>query len=237
MRILSWNILACEWIERKEYKGIDKKILFNREKRFIKVCEILKNLNAEIILLQEVMSEEYEILCCVFKDYIVSGLLQIDWGEKMKRNSGNVTLLKRDKFKNGVLNEYMDYSVITKSIYKGKKLSIYNIHLSDTSLKERYKEINRIRSLSLKDELSIIGGDFNHEYRMNSTLYKIEGYKVHNKKCYTYYLNRKMNIDNILSKGFKENKENICVKYPETIEKGLKEYGSDHLPIIVELDI
>ena len=140
----------------------------------------------------------------------------------------------------------MDYSVITKSIYKGKKLSIYNIHLSDTSLKERYKEINRIRtlslslSLSLKDELSIIGGDFNHEYRTNSRLYKIEGYKVHNKKCYTYYINRKMNIDNILSKGFKENKENkenICVKYQETIEKGLKEYGSDHLPIIVELDI
>jgi hypothetical protein len=45
-----------------------------------------------------------------------------------------------------------------------------------------------------------------------------------------------MNIDNIMTRGFiKENNQNKCVKYPISMEEGMLEYGSDHLPIIVEI--
>ena len=45
-----------------------------------------------------------------------------------------------------------------------------------------------------------------------------------------------MNIDNIMTRGFfEEDKEKQYFKYPSSMQEGMLEYGSDHLPIIVEI--
>jgi hypothetical protein len=54
--------------------------------------------------------------------------------------------------------------------------------------------------------------------------------------CPTYYIERKMNIDNILTKGFQKAPLSKCNWYPTRVEDGFKEYGSDHLPVLVEVD-
>jgi hypothetical protein len=46
-----------------------------------------------------------------------------------------------------------------------------------------------------------------------------------------------MNIDNILTNGFKKIQGSKCQLYPKNIEEGLIEYGSDHLPVIIEVDV
>ena len=45
-----------------------------------------------------------------------------------------------------------------------------------------------------------------------------------------------MNIDNILTSGFKKVQGSKCHWYPTNIEEGLLEYGSDHMPVIIEVE-
>jgi len=82
----------------------------------------------------------------------------------------------------------------------------------------------------------ILGGDFNEEYSTNSYIYTLPKFIVHNKECSTYYIDGKINIDNIMTRGFiAENNKQECFQYPISMEEGMLEYGSDHLPIIVEI--
>ena len=76
---------------------------------------------------------------------------------------------------------------------------------------------------------------FNQQYKSNSKLYNTPGFTTHN-LCATYYIERKMNIDNILTSGFKKVQGSKCQWYPTNIEEGLLEYGSDHMPVIIEVE-
>jgi endonuclease/exonuclease/phosphatase family metal-dependent hydrolase len=122
-------------------------------------------------------------------------------------------------------------------MYKNRPCDIFNIHLDDQSPQKRYKQWDDLHAVSRKEGCgSIIAGDFNHQYRKKCPLYNTPGFEAHN-LCPTYYIERKMNIDNILTKGFKKAPLSKCNWYPTRIEDGFKEYGSDHLPVIVEVDI
>ena len=55
MKILTWNILASEWIKQSYYPKVDKSVVFNRKSRFAQICKILNEYDADIIMLQEVM--------------------------------------------------------------------------------------------------------------------------------------------------------------------------------------
>ena len=74
----------------------------------------------------------------------------------------------------------------------------------------------------------VIGGDFNHQYRKYGSFYKLKNFKVMNKTKQTYYIDRSVNIDNILLKGIKG--VFIPLDYPDKMDI----LGSDHLPILVE---
>ena len=45
MKIVSWNILANEFIKKVDYPMIKTKILFNRKGRLTQITNILKNAN------------------------------------------------------------------------------------------------------------------------------------------------------------------------------------------------
>lgn len=56
MKIVSWNILANEFITPGELPPIDRK------NRLTQICKVLKQIDADIIFLQEVMFMEYIML-------------------------------------------------------------------------------------------------------------------------------------------------------------------------------
>ena len=245
MKILSWNILAEEWIKSSYYTKINKHILFNRFARFQRILIILQNTKADIILLQEVMPSEYEMLKYHFNNnYIISPLALIQWKDEDKNEdgkkgtSGNMTLLSRNQkqFKDNfqdIKHHTFDFGLYTEL----KEIGICNIHLDDLSEQKRIIQIKMLEEKILyRKETVILGGDFNEEYQENSYIYNVNEFIVHNKDFPTYYIDKKMNIDNIMTRGvFEEDTEKQYFKYPSSMQEGMLEYGSDHLPIIVEI--
>ena len=105
MKIVSWNILANEFIKKVDYPMIKTKILFNRKGRLTQITNILKNANADVILLQEVMLAEYNSLSDTFeKEYHIIRRNNINWYNK-KSYSGNVTFLRKNIFSLSANNE------------------------------------------------------------------------------------------------------------------------------------
>ena len=239
MKVLTWNILAAEWVKKSYYPGADAAVIFDSKARFARICKILQEADADVIMLQEVMKREYEKLVLLFgKQYFISELKKMVWRDNTDSESGNVTFLKRSLFPKQHIYHYpREYGVYTQCLYKNRPCDIFNIHLDDQSPQKRYKQWDDLHGISRKEGCgSIIAGDFNHQYRKKCPLYNTPGFEAHN-LCPTYYIERKMNIDNILTKGFKKAPLSKCNWYPTRIEDGFKEYGSDHLPVIVEVEI
>jgi endonuclease/exonuclease/phosphatase family metal-dependent hydrolase len=237
MKILSWNILAAEWIKSSYYPQINDKILFNRTARFQRIISIIKNANADIILLQEVMPLEYEMLIKHLQNsYLYSPLIPIKWKYSNQKigTSGNMTLIRKSNHQFIKPIHYaFEFGIYTEL----PQIGICNIHLDDLSKQKRINQIKMLEDeiLYRKDKV-ILGGDFNEEYSTNSYIYNLHKFIVHNNECSTYYIDGKMNIDNIMTRGFiAENNKHKCFQYPISMEEGILKYGSDHLPIIVEI--
>ena len=252
VKVVSWNILASEWITKNNYPDITTKILFNHKQRIKTIIEKLKNYNSDIILLQEVMPDEYKVIQKHFKDeYIITPIKPIKWSYKNtnshKNESGNVILLHKTKYNNIKTYdmdfcEFCDFCSIAQCnhIETNKLITIYNIHLDDISSTKRNNQIKKL--LEVDNEInkshspSIISGDFNQNYNVTSKLYSIPKFIVHN-LCNTYYLDKKkINIDNILTRGFKIDKtDSKCVKLEDDNEDIFKKIGSDHISIDARL--
>jgi len=246
VKVVSWNILASEWITKNNYPDITTKLLFNNKQRIKTIIEKLKNYNSDIILLQEVMPDEYKIIQKHFKgEYSVTPIQPIKWTYKNtntnKNESGNVILLRNTNY--STIKIYaMDFCIIAQCIHieTNKVITIYNIHLDDMTSMKRNTQIKKL--LEFDNEInkthtpSIIGGDFNQNYNPTSKLYSLPKFIVHN-LCNTYYLDKKkINIDNILTRGFKIDKTDIkCEKLSDDNEDIFKKIGSDHISIVAKL--
>ena len=237
MIILTWNILASEWIKKSHYPGVDESVLFDYAARFSKISKKIQSINPDIILLQEVMPREYNKLVSLLKDeYFISELKTITWQYNKGSESGNVTFLRRSMFPyKSILHIPLEYGIYTQCVSNNQNYDIFNIHLDDQSCAKRHKQWGEIHSITRKRNcVNIIGGDFNHQYKSNSKIYKVPGFTAHN-TCPSYYIERKMNIDNILTRGLKKMVGGACPLYPTNIEDGFKDYGSDHLPVVTNV--
>jgi endonuclease/exonuclease/phosphatase family metal-dependent hydrolase len=254
VKVLSWNILASEWVTKKYYPDINKAELFNTKKRIKTIIDKLKTYNADILLLQEVMPEEYKNLNKYFKeDYYISQIQPIKWSYKnnanIKSESGNVTLVRLSKYTpielnlDTLLSSYTQLSQFCRVIQcknneTNKVITLYNIHLDDLSSVKRNKQMSHL--LKFDNELNkatkscIIAGDFNQVYRDTSKLYTIPKFTVHN-FCNTYYIEKNINIDNILTRGFKLDKSSKCTNLSQDTEDIFKKIGSDHIPVIADI--
>ena len=225
MKILTWNILASEWAKQSYYPTLKTPSLLDPHKRIHIILKRLKEIRADIVLLQEVMEQEYETLCAHFhNEYHCSSLRIIPW-TKTKISSGNVTFLKKSMFQKGT-EWAIDYGLYIKT----GEVSIVNLHLDDLSALKRRKQISELRPFLKKEPYVVMGGDFNQEYKKDAALYTIPNFSVQN-KCDTYFVEKDMNLDNILTKGFTATAPS-CAYLPQSVEEGLRLYGSDHIPVI-----
>ena len=270
MKLMTWNILASEWINPSYYPKIKKKTLLNRMSRCNTIIEHIVNTDADIILLQEVMQMEYDLICQKLKSkYNITPLSPIEWqylNENKNRNeSGNITCIRKGIRHGSISHHKLDFGIYTTI----SDISILNIHLDDWSSQSRHKQIKSIDELLYKTKKCIIGGDFNQHYTKDTKLYKLPQFTVHNTKCPTYYIEENKNLDNILSRGF----DNIARPLPsssnylfyidpllqnrgtpmieayhrnifdykcnedisDTPENIFIKYGSDHIPVIIEI--
>lgn len=239
MKVLSWNILANEYIQKKYYPTV-KEELFNREERFNLIIDNLEEINADIVLLQEVMKEEHNKIKNILKNkYYISPLIPIQWIGYAEGESGNITLIKKNKF-NKIKYKTIDSFNYIKCVRKNMNIYIINVHLDDASQERREKQILKIlNNIKNKDKV-VIGGDCNEQYKKSSGIYKIledNDFKI-SIKDFTYFIEKQMKIDNIFYRGFKlkdSNVLNICGKRTiKNINCQLETYGSDHFPVLAK---
>jgi endonuclease/exonuclease/phosphatase family metal-dependent hydrolase len=229
MKILTWNILAEEWIEPEYYPTIRDFSVMDSDKRITLILKKLNTENADIMLLQEVTDVHYDQLYKYFnRTYYISSLRAIQW-TKSKTSSGNITLVRKRLCKT-IYEIPLDYGVFVKA----DDIAIYNVHLDDISFSKRKNQIDRLRPRIAKETYVVLGGDFNQEFKENNPLYKLSNMTVHN-TCITYFIEKNMNIDNILTKGFMASKE-YCPHVPSNVTQGIRMYGSDHLPVIAVIN-
>ena len=288
MKIISWNILANEFITQSDYPMIKRKILFNRNERLKNIMQMLLKVNADVMLLQEVMEKEFKALTQLFKSkYTIVRGKNINWYNKPSA-SCNITLLRKTQFK--VLTVYdLEFGIYLRASEAGSSeagasevgaseassseaganevIEIINVHLNDESHLKRISQIKSIEEVLYKSNKVILGGDFNQVYKVSSQLYKMIAKAgliptIHEP---TYYIEKKMCIDNLMLKGFqldnrcpiKKNELNCCNrpinkrnktkknvpkngscvinKYKNQVENQFNAYGSDHLLIIANV--
>jgi endonuclease/exonuclease/phosphatase family metal-dependent hydrolase len=237
MNIISWNILANEFISKKYYPMIPPEILFDRKHRQECIIKTLKRAAADVMLLQEVMQAEYNILANEFqREYHLIKGKYIRW-QNIKGYSGNVILLRRDMFSLDEITQ-LKFGLYVKCKFKKIPLTIANVHLDDVSENKRIKAIETILpDISISRAISIIGGDFNEEYKKSnpSPLYKLfKDYTITNTKP-SYYIEKKECIDNIIVKGLTIKQQQVLNEYGNDVIQHFYNYGSDHLPVIVTI--
>jgi mRNA deadenylase 3'-5' endonuclease subunit Ccr4 len=228
LNILSWNILSNKWIRPEFYNNINIKAL-NDQNRYIKIIDYITNINYDIILLQECDNEFINLLHMRLNMYHIYISKPIIWDNSIYRATYNITLLKKINIVFRNINvHYSQYSIILYNNY----INIINVHLNDISLFKRKKEINDI-SRFLINKYTIIGGDFNDDNHIYSTLINNYNFIKYNNKP-TYYIDQPLCIDNILINN--KNKHTLMVPNIITNENNMfKKYHSDHLPLSLNI--
>ena len=237
MKILSWNILAHEFIKKRYYPMIPTEVLMNRKERIKQIITTLVHADMDVMLLQEVMQSEYNALVKVFqKTHHLIKSKNIKW-QGTQSHSGNVILLRKSLYQ-VKQHKHLAFGVGVHCVYKDRPLLIMNVHLDDLSKEKRLTQFNDLLSYFSMNEQIIVGGDFNENYSSSSELYrriKAAGMKIMNKKP-SYYIEKKMCIDNILVKGIASNHSaaQVVNDFGSDVPKQFITYGSDHLPVIVD---
>ena len=240
MKIISWNILANEFINKRYYPMIPANILLNRANRQNQIIITLRENDADIMLLQEVMQAEYNLLVHYFgkTHHLIRGKY-ITWQNK-RSYSGNVTLLRKTFFHPAsIFLVNLDFGLAVQCATKsGSPLLILNIHLDDVAHTKRMIQLTELELTIFSQPNVILGGDFNEHYNpaSPSELYekmKSLGFKIGNRHP-TYAIERPMCIDNILLKGIlAKNIKLITKKDEKDVVAQYLTYGSDHLPVIL----
>ena len=240
MKILSWNILANEFIKERYYPMIPEDILFNRQKRQERIMVTLKQADADVILLQEVMQSEYNLLHNVFHTtYHLTKGKYIQWLKNKRSYSGNVILLRKSMFSPVEHSIDLDFGLAIQCHLKHSEIPILlmNVHLDDVSAKKRLQQIKEIEPLLVSNRHIILGGDFNEHYTSKARLYSLikDYFLTSYNDQPTYYIERKLSIDHIMLKGFETHKKTCKVinQFGNAILDQFTHYGSDHLPVLV----
>ncbi len=247
LKIMTWNILAEEFIEPRYYSQIPKNILCNRNMRWQKINNIIQRFIQDdrgVVCLQEVMRKEFNALkeICLFHKYQIFKSPIIKWsynGRTYMSSSFNVILLPDDLHIEKVYTFTFGVAVLLAI-----NVLILNVHLSDDNNAMKHAQLQSLKYLFNYPRI-ILAGDLNEDYHIKDTssynIYtklKAMNFEVHNHE-YTYYHDEISCIDNILTKGLKStNSKCTTMNSLDGLSiDHIYTYGSDHLPVICTIMI
>ena len=243
MKVLSWNILADEFISKRYYPMIPSDLLFKRARRLERILTLLAAEDPDVMLLQEVMLSEYNAIEKQFtRTHHLIKSKNIIW-QGIRSHTYNVVLLRKNMFSlKGESEKNFDFGLVVNCFLKYGPTSyipitICNVHLDDLNKSKRLKQLEEIEPYLLGVNNVILGGDFNENYSIssNSIYNKVESYglKIMNRSP-THFIGRKMCIDNIMLKGHSSRpRVRVINDYDNDILQHFINYGSDHLPVVV----
>ena len=240
--ILSWNVLAQDYID----KSYDKyKDYLDFDYRSKKIIYHLKKIDSDIIFLQEVDYNFYKLLKTEFKNYYFGKLIKNCWNE-CNTHTFNLIIskYKLKLIKIFKLNEFNNSQGIFRVKIIDRYYYLVNIHLYDKNNKIRQMEITKIlNKLNNINYPIIIGGDFNNNIINNNFKKILDKYNYINatqienitEDDFTYQSNDNfMLIDFFVVKNIDKFKTKNNLRYNNTQKLPiLKYYGSDHLPILL----
>lgn len=182
IKIMSWNILADIWLNENQYRNIPLTFL-NKHFRYNQNKEIIDQIDADIVLLQEV---EYDIYLKFRDDYKDKyHVVELQYhGEKHWARSlaphkkmqlhGNLIMIRNGLFKHLKIAKFQmsingNMAGLIKFRHKqtNEKYIIANIHL-DITESARIREINKLLEFLKKfmnNNKIIIGGDINSDLK------------------------------------------------------------------------
>ena len=75
-------------------------------------------------------------------------------------------MFKKTEFNDKYMNHFrLEFGIQTRCLYNNKDCIIYNIHLNDVSIQNRYTQLNSIKQILLEAKTCIHVGDFNQIYQ------------------------------------------------------------------------
>jgi endonuclease/exonuclease/phosphatase (EEP) superfamily protein YafD len=238
MKILSWNILADEFVKERYYPMIPADIVVRRKQRQQQIINMLEQMDTDVMLLQEVMQTEYNLIAAAFKKthHIIRGK-NIKW-QQTQSYSCNVTLLRKTVFTLRANHQNdLKFGLVVRAYVNAQPVVLINVHLDDLLPEKRLKQIEQLLLIIINSEKIILGGDFNENYVPMTGIYEViknSGLTIFNQKP-TYYVKRQMCIDNIMTKGlvFKKKSAQVVNDFGANITQQYEAYGSDHLPVVL----
>lgn len=260
LTVLSFNILAQTWIDNTIKKHAQSKTHLTKEYRIRKQIQILKDVNADIVFLQEVTPSVLNKFLTALPIYATSHCFaSIYW--QPARNSdpinGNVIIWKRGLFVNPKCKVVeLDskrgiYAATLHTTLVGTHTPILlvNVHF-DYSL-DTYLQTRQFRNLFKKGKKRyitnqkhvIIAGDFNMGGNDISAFPILPDIKKHGfvdfslgMRTHPFPAPDAANVTHILARGFKQISKTKVMKSP-SIGDTLRNVGSDHFPVHVKVQL
>jgi endonuclease/exonuclease/phosphatase family metal-dependent hydrolase len=249
LTILCWNILANVFAECKDYKDLNCSDLAIAKRRS-KIHYYIVEYDPDIILLQEVEQKEALQLEQSFTLYSVIFIPHRDdhWKTlKRQHPNGNAIMIKNKKITNKIkikthqLHKNGNRSPIVEFQIGNHNIIVSSIHLDDINAKLRHSQMasitNKIEKIasSYKNNkcIMIIGGDTNDSSADIDTYMLSKKFNMSTPHV-TYLEQKPMSLDHIYVK----NTDILNTYVPtSTAASIIKEYGSDHLPVTISVQL
>jgi endonuclease/exonuclease/phosphatase family metal-dependent hydrolase len=241
MKILTWNLCASEFLVDDVSTTVAPEQVvhaLDREARCLRMLAVLKtHLDADVLLLQEVMPEECKRICAMFPSHSATVGPRLQWYGSNQWSSSNLTLIRKPLAND--THAAFDASVFTGQPYyitdgaqintsTDNSYAIVNVHLNDRHAIMRLDLLERMLKMTDRFKTCIIGGDFNEacvESSQLTTALAAHGFKpLCNADTITYIGNDGHDsIDQIAVRGYADTFNVQCSDYSDG------RFTSDHL--------
>lgn len=256
IKVMSFNVLAQVWID-DPLKNITKSKYLDKFYRVKKQVETIKDVNPDILFLQEVTPSTLNKYLDQLPNYFVPPCFaRMSWipHNDYHAINGNAIMWKKDLFKTYkcqtvVLDQKHGnrISVVTATLKENNKsIKLICCHFTwgnPDIAAEQFRNIFRHNIMTKTVDYGIIAGDFNmgnNDIKTYPIINDIKKYgfsdPINGKRTHPFMEDLHSSISHILPRGFK-NIKNIKIGHSSNIEECLRIYGSDHFPVSLTLDL
>lgn len=240
LKVVTWNILAPIYVECDYYSIKCEKLDIDLRRKDI--FKTIDNMNADVLLLQEVTRSEFAKLVDRYRSKYIMKLVIHDkqhWlvkgNKKKQQRNGNALLIKRGvaeivKLYGVLLSDTGNRGLVAVIHVNNADVIVCSVHLDDVSGKRRMDQtralLSFISTISDANTPILIGGDFNEPTRV--IVEYMKSFSSVPSNTPTYFEESDMVLDYLFAKNMKFASSHV----PKSDKiKIIKEFGSDHLPV------
>ncbi len=256
MKIVSFNILSDDYVDfhdkaflSRYYNRMSSDVL-RLENRLPRLLAKLRDLDGDVVLLQEVMTQARKALIEHFPRYYVGPIAYHEFAlDQINQNrTGNLVMIRKSICRKppafSSFSIGFGYSVASARVQLDNGwATFHSVHLIDTP--EKFQQAyDLLKHIAPKSDLVVVGGDFNSKSKRLHAPFKAMFYDAIQLDQAAYhfgtYLCEKPMIDYIystrpFSAAVIDNSPVMDSTRQSCFRRTLDEFGSDHYPVIAEI--